>query len=145
LNDTRTRLSRLYDALETGKLNLDDLASRIKELKARIDDLSKTRLLVEADLTVEGVRHVDREMVVAYASDLRSLLGESDIAESKSFLRTFLRKIVVGKEQVTVYYNLPVPTGRNETKTAEVLPMVTPSGDGVTIGRTFELVFSLTI
>ena len=44
LNDARTRLSRLYDALETGKLNLNDLAPRIKELKTRIDELSKARL-----------------------------------------------------------------------------------------------------
>ena len=82
LNDARRRLSRLYDALETGKLSLDDLAPRIKELKTRVDELNKTRLLAEADLTVQGIRHVDRATVVTYASDLRSLLGEGDIAES---------------------------------------------------------------
>ena len=130
LNDARTRLSRLYDALETGKLNLDDLAPRIKELKARIDDLSKTRLLVEADLTVQGVRHVDKDMVVAYASDLRSLLGESDIAESKSFLRTFVKRIVVQAAQAVIYYSLPVPPQGRTSDTISVLPMVTPSGAG---------------
>ena len=30
LGDIETRVSRLYDILETGKLSLDDLASRIK-------------------------------------------------------------------------------------------------------------------
>jgi hypothetical protein len=128
LNDARTRLSRLYDALETGKLSLDDLAPRIKELKTRTDELSKTRLLVDADLAVQGVRHVDRDMVVAYAGDLRSLLGEGDIADGKAFLRTFVKRIVVEAAQVRVYYNLPVPVSRNETKTTEVLPIVTPSG-----------------
>ena len=129
LNDARTRLSKLYDAVETGKLNLDDLAPRIKELKTRVDELSKTRLLVDADLAVQGVRHVDRDLVVAYASDLRSLLGEGDITDSKAFLRTFVKKIVVEATQVTVYYNLPVPVSQNDTKTTEVLPIVTPSGD----------------
>lgn len=33
--DVRARLAKLYDVLETGKLSLDDLAPRIKELKAR--------------------------------------------------------------------------------------------------------------
>ncbi len=33
--DIRARLSQLYDALETGKLSLDDLAPRIRELKKR--------------------------------------------------------------------------------------------------------------
>lgn len=50
----------------------DDLAPRIKELKKRIDELSKTRLLVDAEQVVQGVRHVDRDTVVSYASDLRS-------------------------------------------------------------------------
>ncbi len=35
LNDVKARLSKLYDVLETGKLNLDDLAPRIKELRAK--------------------------------------------------------------------------------------------------------------
>ena len=35
LNDARIRLSKLYDTLETDKLSLDDLAPRIKELRAR--------------------------------------------------------------------------------------------------------------
>jgi len=30
LGDIKARVSRLYDILETGKLSLDDLASRIK-------------------------------------------------------------------------------------------------------------------
>ena len=55
-------------------------------------------------------------------------MSEGDITESKSFLRTFVKKIVVEKEQVIVHYYLPVPAGRNEAKITEVLPMVTPSG-----------------
>ena len=35
IHDVRARLSKLYDAIETGKVALDDLSSRIRELKAR--------------------------------------------------------------------------------------------------------------
>ena len=35
----KRRLDRLYDAVETGNLSLDDLAPRIRELKARRDNL----------------------------------------------------------------------------------------------------------
>ena len=35
LQDVKTRLSRLYDVLETGKLSLDELAPRIRELRSR--------------------------------------------------------------------------------------------------------------
>jgi hypothetical protein len=40
----------------------------------------------------------------------------------------------VESSKVKVFYNLPVPVGHNETKTEEVLPIVTPGGAGVTIG-----------
>lgn len=56
LNDVRLRLSKLYDALETGKLSLDDLASRIKELRTRQDELHKARLQLEAEMAAQGQR-----------------------------------------------------------------------------------------
>ena len=39
INDINHRLERLYDAVETGKLDLSDLALRIKELRHRQEQL----------------------------------------------------------------------------------------------------------
>ncbi|MGC8576287.1 MAG: recombinase family protein, partial [Caldisericum sp.] len=48
LEDLRDRLHKLYSALETGKLDVEDLAPRIKELRGQIDKLEEKRLdLVE--------------------------------------------------------------------------------------------------
>jgi hypothetical protein len=55
--------------LKTGKLSLDDLSPRIKELKALQDKLRKNRIQVEADMVVEGVQHVEMDTVKAYAQD----------------------------------------------------------------------------
>jgi chromosome segregation ATPase len=44
LEDVRRRLHKLYDALETGKLEVEDLAPRIKELNAQKDDLEENAL-----------------------------------------------------------------------------------------------------
>ena len=44
MSDVKNRLSRLYDALEAGKIELNDLAPRIKELRARQKELNKTRV-----------------------------------------------------------------------------------------------------
>jgi chromosome segregation ATPase len=55
LADLRGRLHKLYDALETGKLDVEDLAPRIKELKAQMDKLEEKRLdLMEAIRDVKG-------------------------------------------------------------------------------------------
>ena len=81
LNDVSMRLLKLYEALETGKLSLDDLAPRIKELKARQDELSKARVQVEAEMLLCGGGHVDAETVKSYAQGLGYFLEESGFTE----------------------------------------------------------------
>ena len=70
LREIKARLSRLYDVLETGKLSLDGLAPRIRELKKRQDELSKARIQIEADMIVQGVEEVDMDVVKSYTRDL---------------------------------------------------------------------------
>lgn len=142
LNDVKARLARLYDALETGKLGLDALSPRIKELRGRQDALNKVHVQVEADMVVGETGHVDVETVKSYANDLRSLLEDAGFTDSKTFLRSFVKRIVINGRTATVYYNLPLPPGG---KNKSVLPIDTPGGAGVTIGRTFEMEFSLSI
>jgi site-specific DNA recombinase len=128
LNDVKARLSKLYDALETGKLGLDDLSPRIKELKARQDGLTKARVQVEVDMVVEGVQHVEAETVKAYAQDLRSLLEEGDFTQSKTFLRSFVKKVIISGDKAKIQYRLPMPPNGKRTQSVEVLPVDTLGG-----------------
>ena len=116
LADVRNRLAKLYDVLETGKLNLDDLAPRIKELKAKQDGLMKTRVQTEADMVLEGVQHINAEAVKAYAQDLRSLLEDGDFIQSKAFLRSFVKKIIIDGDKAKIQYHLPMPPDGKRTQ-----------------------------
>jgi site-specific DNA recombinase len=126
LADIRVRLSRLYDVLETGKLNLDNLAARIKELNVRQDELLRMRVQVEADMVVEGVNHIDVEKIKSYAEDLYNLLEEADFPRSKAFLRSFVKRITINDAKGNC---LPLPDG-NRAQSFEVLPTMTSSGAG---------------
>ena len=128
--EIENRLARLYDALESGKLDLNDLAPRIRELRAKQDELSKTRVLAEVEITLQGYQQLDVDAVRSYVTDLRNLLDESEVAQRKVFLRSFVKKIVVGKEKVKLYYTLPVPPDGRRTDTIGVLPIDTLSGAG---------------
>ena len=132
IHEVENRLARLYDALESGKLDLNDLAPRIKELRAKQDELSKARVVAEAEMTLQGYQHLDTEAVNSYVTDLRNILDESEVAQRKAFLRSFVKKIVVEKERVKLYYNLPVPPDGRKMETVGVLPIDTPSGEGGT-------------
>jgi hypothetical protein len=88
---------------------LDDLSTRIKQLKARQDELAKARIQVEADMVVEKVQHVEVETVKSYAQDLRGLLEDGDFTQSKNFLRSFVKKMIVDRDKVKIEYRLPMP------------------------------------
>ena len=68
---------------------------------------------------------MDCEMVKSYVQDLRGLLEESGFAESKAFLRSFIKRIVIDGEKATIYYNLPMPPDRKKEEQIGVLPIVT--------------------
>lgn len=137
LRDAKARLAKLYEALETGKLDLDDLAPRIKDLKARQDELSKARVLLEAEMAARGVQPVDEAMVKSYVQDLRGLLEEAEVLERRAFLRSFVKRIEVNKGQVTIDYRLPLPQSGKANEPSAVLPTVTFGGPGGT--RTHDL------
>lgn len=148
LHEVESRLTSLYDALETGKLTLDDLAPRIKELRTKQNELSKVRVLAEAEMTLQGYQQLEIDAVRVYAADLWNVIEESEVAQRKAFLRSFVKKIVVDKEMVKLYYNLPVPPDGRRMETVGVLPIDTPSGDEVSMGSTgkdCELYFRLSV
>jgi site-specific DNA recombinase len=80
--------------------------------------------------------------VKSYANNLKELLEESDIVESKAFLRSFIKRIDIINDKAVIKYSLPLPN-EEVTQTIGVLPMVTLGGAGVTIGRTFSTTFTL--
>ncbi len=129
LNDVKLRLSRLYDALETNKLSLDDISPRIKELRSRQEELSKARVLTESEMVVKGVGHIDVKIVKSYAEDLKSLLQWSDFTQSKAFLHSFVKRIEIDGDKVVIKYNVPLPVGKKREKVEEVLPIDTFGGD----------------
>ena len=129
VNDVRNRLDHLYDALETGKFDYNDLAPRIKELKGRQDELSKAKILAEAEMTVQGVKDLNLEDVKSDICELRQMLEETEIVERKSFLRSFIKKIVIDEDRATIYYILPGLEDISYAEDNAVLPIVTSGGD----------------
>ena len=59
--DVNHRLERLYDVIETGKLNLDDLVLRIRKLRSRQDQLQARRIEVESHMSDRKVELADHQ------------------------------------------------------------------------------------
>ncbi|GAH41795.1 unnamed protein product, partial [marine sediment metagenome] len=115
--DVDRRLERLYDALETGKIKLADLAPRIQQLRQRREQLQAARWELEQQLSDRRVELADVETVAGCVSDLRDLLNESSLAERKTFIRSFVKEVKVTGDDVLLTYTMPIlPRGVTEEK-----------------------------
>ena len=133
IRSQKARLARLFDALETGKLGLDDLAPRIKGLREAIEQLQeKYGELLEERGARESFK-VDRQTVLAYVRELEKVLQEGSLSEQKMFLANVIKKIEVHDEKIVIEYRLPHPKPQEEEI---LLPQVlhsTKSGGGAGI------------
>jgi hypothetical protein len=120
MDDASGRLSKLYVALETGKLDIDDLAPRIKELRAMQDQLKVTRQRLESKLATHNIRQLDAGMVKAFAGTLMDGLEEAELPEMKAMIRSLVSRIELDGTRVTLDYRLPVPPDGNVTEKVEV-------------------------
>ena len=128
----RHRLDKLYDTLETGKLEMEHLAPRIKELKGQLDKLEGKRIDLAESIRDAKVELLDASVVKAYVEDLKGLLSKGSILEQKSFLRSFIKRVEVNLPKVAIDYTIPLETKKVEPLTREVLPFAQSGSRGWT-------------
>ena len=120
----QTRLSRLFDALETGKLELEDLAPRIKDLRQAIERLEERKdELLEAKEARQTFQ-VDKETVLSHVRDLKRVLEQGSLSERKAALAGLIERIVVYEDKIEIEYRLPQSRHQNND---ELLPPVLQS------------------
>jgi len=145
IDDIDSRLENLYDALEKGLFESDELAPRIRKLKARRDELLTQRNQTECSLKMSVIESPDINLIREHVDDIKQLLSESPIIEQRGFLKSFVKNIEVGKEAVTVNYHPPMPPAKSDKEVMGVLPFIMNGRPCMSIGRTktFSKTFAL--
>jgi hypothetical protein len=110
---------------------VEDLAPRIRELKAQMDDLERNRMDLVESIREAKVELLEASVVRAYVDDLKALL-EGSIMEQKSFLRSFVKRIEANLPQVVISYIMPLKSQKVEPLEREVLPFAYDSSPGRT-------------
>ena len=105
--NARRRLDRLYDALETGKVDLDDLGPRIRHWRARNDELAARRVALQRQSTAPRDLGIDAQTVVAYVDGMRDLLARGSLDQRRAFLRAWIRRIDVDAPDLAIHYTFP--------------------------------------
>ena len=130
LADVNRRLGHLYDALETGKLSLEDLAPRIQNLRHRQDQLEAAKQDIEDALLNRKAELADLNALVEYVEDLKTVLTDSPLTERRAFIRSFVKEVKVIGDEATLSYTIPLPPGGVMEEKAGVLPIVQHGSGG---------------
>ena len=107
LDDARKRLERLYSSLETGALEVDVVAPRIKQWKETVKQLEATKLALASATAEEPILFEDAA-VRAHVAEMRRLLDHGSVAARRAFLRAWIKRIDVRERTLTIEYTFPV-------------------------------------
>ena len=124
------RLRRNYDALESGLLDLEELAPRIRELRADLREAERHRDGVAQRVREGEASAVTLEAVVPYARKLRETLQIGTFKERKEFVAGIVSQVRVGRESVELDYRLPLPEVETGEGLSPVLQSVALCGGG---------------
>ena len=114
-NAPRQRLERLYDAIETGNINL-----MICLLEFMNSETSRRNCRPEGLKLITSYRIGESElaspkMVSHYINELRNLLNNSSLSERKAFIRSFVKEVkLTGDDVLLTYTMLLTPRGTSE-------------------------------
>ena len=101
------RLERLYYVIETGKVSLDDVGPRIRELRQRYEKLQVRREELNVLVAKETLEVPTLEEVRECTTDLRNVLECGSLAERKAFIRGFVKDIIVTGRNAVLNYSPP--------------------------------------
>ena len=113
LEEISGRLTKLFDALETGAMEAAIAGPRITELTHEKEDL--TQRLHEL-MNVEEVK-VDRQQALEFIALNKKILQERDPEECRKIVDTYVHQVTLFQNKIHIQYQLPdtdklvVPTG----------------------------------
>ena len=146
LAEVKRRLDRLYNLVETTDMDIEDFKPRIRDHRERQQRLEAAAEDARSMLSERRVVLDDVETITRHALDIGEFLKTSELTESRAFIESFVKEIVVSPGNAVVSYSIPMPEdSRIPGKDAEemalhgtVLSTVKLSGPSGAVLRTFR-------
>ena len=109
LAEVRRKMDRLWHAVETSDLEVNDILPRLRqhqESQERLDAAAEEtrRSLAERRAVLDSA-----EVIAAFAREMSEFLQTSELTESKAFIRSFVKEIAVKPGTATIRYTIPTP------------------------------------
>ena len=105
----KRRLDRLYNLVETTDMDIEDFKPRIRDHRERQERLETAAQDARLMLSERRVVLDDVETITRHALEIGEFLKTSELTESRAFIESFVKEIVVSPGNAVVRYSIPMP------------------------------------
>ncbi len=109
LADIRRRMDRLWELVEKTDLTTEEILPRIRHHLENQERLEQAADEARSILALRRASVQDVERIAAYAREMSEFLMESEVTETKSFIRSFVKEITVQPGKAVIHYAIPTP------------------------------------
>ena len=109
LEDVKKRLGRIWQVIETTDIEMADASERIREHRERKEKLEIAAEEARALLSDRRQFLDSADTIAAFAAEMSEFLKSSDLTETKAFVRSFVKEIVVKPGRAAIVYTIPTP------------------------------------
>jgi hypothetical protein len=101
------RLTKLYEAVESGSIPFSRLAPRIEQVSGEKDELER-RIGELPSGEVEPLLLIGDEDIESWVTDLRTTVDRGTVDERRALLRSWVKRVVATGDELTVEYTFPL-------------------------------------
>ena len=109
LEDVKKRLGRIWQVIETTDIEMADASERIREHRERKEKLEVAAGEARALLSDRRQFLDSADTIAAFAADMGEFLKTSELTETKAFVGSFVKEIVVKPGRAAIVYSIPTP------------------------------------
>ncbi len=109
LEDVKRKLDRIWHFVESTDLDMADASERILEHRHRREQLEAAAEEARAVLAERRELLDSADVIAAFASEMSEFLKTSELTETKAFVRSFVKEVLVRPGGATIIYTIPTP------------------------------------
>ena len=109
LEEVKRKLDRIWHFVESTDLDMADASERILEHRHRREQLEAAAEEARAVLSHRRELLDSADVIAAFARDMSEFLKTSELTETKAFVRSFVKEVLVRPGGATIIYTIPAP------------------------------------
>ena len=109
LEEVKRKLDRIWHFVESTDLDMADASDRILQHRHRREQLEAAAEDARAVLAQRRELLDSADTIAAFAADMSEFLRTSELTETKAFVRSFVKEVLVRPGGATIVYTIPTP------------------------------------